>query len=70
MVPLITAIYTTNGMTSTSSVAELLKAVNKAKGAKHERGVKLMTDLTEIADGLVFAMCEQLKNGSSNDEDF
>lgn len=69
-VPSITAIHNRNGMTSTSSVAECLKVINNAKGAKHERGVKLMTDLTETADGLVFAMCEQLKNGSSNDEDF
>ena len=70
IVPSITAIYNRNGMTRTNSVTEWLNAVNKAKGAKHERGVKLMTDLTETADGLVYAMCERLKTGGSNDDDF
>ena len=69
-VPTITAIHNKNGMSSTNSVAVWLDAVKKAKGAKHERGVKLMNDLTETADGLVAAMCERIKNGGANDDDF
>lgn len=69
-VPTITAIHNRNGMSSTNSVALWLDAVKKAKGAKHERGEKLMTDLIETADGLVSAMCERLKNGGANDDDF
>ena len=69
-VPTITAIHNKNGMSSTNSVALWLDAVKKAKGAKHERGVKLMNDLTETADGLVAAMCERIKNGGANDDDF
>ena len=69
-VPTVTAIYSRNGMTRTISVKKILDAVRQSKGAKHERGVKLMNDLTETADGLVTAMGERLKNGGVNDDDF
>lgn len=69
-VPTVTAIYNRNGMTRTNSTKVLLDAVNQSKGAKRERGEKLMTDLVETADGLVAAMCERLKNGGANDDDF
>ena len=68
-VPTITAIYNKNGNRVEHSTAIWVDAVQKAKGAKHERGVKLIEDLTTTADGLVAAMSERLKNGS-NDDDF
>lgn len=69
-VPTVTAIYNRNGVTRTNSIKVLLDAVKQSKGAKRERGEKLMTDLIETADGLVAAMCERLKNGGANDDDF
>lgn len=69
-VPTITAIYNRNGMTRTNSIKVLLDAVKQSKGTKRERGEKLMIDLTETADGLVAAMCERIKNGGTNDDDF
>ena len=69
-VPTVTAIYNRNGMTRTNSVKMLLDAVRQSKGAKHERGEKLMADLTETADGIFSAMCERLKNSGGDDDDF
>jgi len=69
-VPTVTAIYNRNGMTRTNSVKVLLDAVKQSKGAKRERGENLIADITETADGLVVAMCERLKNGGANDDDF
>lgn len=68
-VPSITAVNSKRGNQVENSTAVLLDAVQKSTGAKHERGVKLMEDLTTTADGLVAAMGERLKTGNA-DEDF
>ena len=69
-VPSVTAIHNRNGSTRTNSVGILLDAVKKSKGTKHERGEKLLEDLIETADSIFLAMCERLKNGGRNEDDF
>ena len=67
-VPTITAINNRTGQRSQQTVQVWLNAVRRSSGAKHERGVALMEDLKETADGLVSAMMERLKNGGSDDD--
>ncbi len=69
-VPTVTAVHNRNGMTSTNTIKEILDAVNQSSGAKRERGEKLIEDLKETADGILIAMCERLKNGNGDDDDF
>lgn len=69
-VPKVMAVYSRNGTTREGTVAQLVSQVEKAKGAKGERGEKLLEDLTGTADGLVKAMVERLKNGAADDDDF
>lgn len=66
-VPKVTAVYSRNGTTREGTVAQLVSQVEKAKGAKGERGEKLLEDLTGTADGMVKAMAERLKNGADDD---
>lgn len=66
-VPTMTGVYNRNGLTRDWTVAELVAQVKKTKGDKRERGLVLVSDLVENADGLVSAMCERLKVAADDD---
>ena len=69
-IPTITGFFRPRSITRTYSIEELQNAVDKSKGAKHERGIKLMKDLIDITNDLISSMSDFLKNKNNSDDDF
>ena len=65
-----TGIYNRGNIERSCTIADIKEAVNKSKGAKRERGEKLLADIVEMADGIMAAMGAKLKAAGGGDDDF
>ncbi len=71
-VPTVTAVASVNGRRQTYTVEQLQKMVNEANGKSRSRGEVLMTNLKQIADGIMSSMIARLKGEGpgADDDDF
>lgn len=71
-IPTITFVYNKNGMKRNFTAADVIKAVEEAKGKKKERGIALLADMKELIENISSAMSDRLKNAgdSGGDDDF
>jgi len=67
----VTFIYTRGNIERSCTIAVLKEAVNKSKGAKHERGETMLADIVGTANVIMAAMSAKLRDaGNSGDDNF
>ena len=64
-----TGIYNRGNIERSCTIAEIKEAVTNSKGARRERGEKLLADIVEMADGIMAAMSAKLKAADGGDDD-